>query len=215
MRSRMQVSRCCCGVSSESIDRAGFAQYSGWFMMWRSADGELDPIEYNLSFPPSLQYGTLDRPAYILAAGGYTGAVTYPITVRTYSTASFHLYCRAVDSSNTPTATDTPQDYDIYLINQVQPYADYIFAHIATGIPRSSLLGPVRWNASLDNWGTAAYRDTPNLASMVNTLVNGGSWTPNSSLIFLFDVLDQYPSATPPGRDIFHVASSNSFDLTW
>lgn len=212
----MQVSRCCCDVDNTLEVGRSFIELNRDFMMWRSLDGELDPIEFDLSFLiPNLVYSNQERPACILGAGGTIGGSTFPIPVRTYSTAYFHTYNSAVDEFGAATATDTPQDYDIYLVDQVADFATFISNHVVSGIDRADLLGPVTWNASTQNWGLPAYRDTPDLVSMCNTLINGGSWASSSCLVFVWDVKDQYAGHPAPGRVLGTFATDAKFVMTW
>jgi hypothetical protein len=205
---------CCCGAAAPSeisIDFNGM-DYSFQWEWWTPGDGERDPIIGRLPVGPFFASGTSYRRPGSLRIG--RSALLGGIPIETYSNVTLEVVGYAATSDGTTADTvDYPSDFDIYCWENGLASGDFSDRFVS-GIARSELLGPVVWDASGEDWIGSALRTTPNLASIVNPVINGPGWDENSLLHLVFDVAAQQAATTPPGRTL-SMTVGNTLTLQW
>jgi hypothetical protein len=211
----MTTGRCCCAEESFTVDSSGVAVSGAQFLWWTNTGGELDPLEGRLTLPPLFYWSDFERrgTGITLARPALLGG----IPVRTYTSLVIRMVGYAAeDDGVTPDTVDYPTDVEIYCWSEGRNLGDFTSA-IVPGIPRSELIGPVVWNASAESWIGAAVRTMPNIASIVNPVINSPGWNANSVLHLLFDLTAQQvgSGAFPPGRTLEDGSGANQFTMTW
>jgi hypothetical protein len=214
MRLRMPVGRCCCEEQSFTIESGGLASSVHKFIWWTSGGGEHDPVTMDLSVHPFFTYANLFR-----KINGIRAARTGGIPERVYTSVTMRLWGFSQQGNGLADVTNDhePKIYHIYTVNRVLDNSGFAVLFGEGGVDRSELNGPVVWDESASDWRTAAYRTSPNIASIVNPVLALPGWDTTSQLHFVFNAVGQEPSgsANPPGRTVIPETGGSRLTFTW
>jgi len=188
---------CCCDHTTPAVIDFQLSGATTEFVLWKSPVGDLDPLPYDLftaysDFTFSFQWPTLGKRAFILMLGGTSGFISDGIPVQTYTNFQVRMGVGAFEfidlfAGIAEYPPDVPIDLDVYAIDDNQWMNTWKASVTGPGISRADLVGPISWNAASESWYPQSYKDTPDLSSIVNPVINGGGWTATSSLKLLFD----------------------------
>lgn len=206
---------CCCeqqAVQTIEIDHNGIGIELPW-EWWNTTNGELDPVIGRFAGTPFFAHSSTFRrcDSMLVARPAAFGG----IPVRTYTSIVLKIMGEAVDAMLQPSATDYPAVYHIYCWRNGKQFGDF-GSRFVSGIARSELEGPIVWDATGENWIGQAFRFTPNLASIINPVINAPGWLNTSMIHLVWDMVgaQQPQPLNPPGRDLLAVAG-NTFTLSW
>jgi hypothetical protein len=165
-------------------------------LQWQNQPGTQEPLySTNWAFDGTNWSWTREGAAFVIPSAS--------IPVQTYS--NFQLSMRVFADP----AGEEHQKYSLWVLND--PTRGALTGFGDTAIDPDDLLGPVAWDQSGVNWGSipSPPRVTPNIASLVNPVVNHASWSaPSSRLYVVLEVVDPVPpqdetTHDPGGRWVY------------